>query len=898
MGKVALIRPDGTTLQATPEQAEKLKLLGYREEQLEERSSRIAEDAKEDYYSTPDQQVRAGGAALARGATMGVSDYLVGDEHTAARAKYNPGTSTAFEALGALAPLVVSGGGAGAAGIGRVAAATPTALMSRGAASLAGGIENRFVRSATTGLLEGAGYGAAQAANHTYLTGDPITAETILHGAKWGAVFGGGFGVAGEGLSVLGEKAGASIASAKAAKEAATPGPITPVAKAGSESYHALRTEITTVSDTLEEFSMAADALVSGTANKLIKLGESATIKHGKPGAVAAKQSDEAYKYVEPPVGDEFGEGVLGQARANNSRLAQQDMQAQGAMTSAQRARLAGNDATAQGAMTSAQRNAQRIATNDARSQGAMTSAQREAAAHRKATSQAQGAKTSDGDFSPGVKMDAPDGAPSGPVELSPPPQLTTGDLAVIRQQIQKAMKSARKAVNEGNAAMADKATIAFEAAVNSASEKLGVKLGNPATSFRELIEVKAATKALKSFPKTVEEFASMTPAKANNVFAALDRAKKLSAYPELSASVEQAATKLSESLGIKATGTEGLRNAWAASKEAIAIEKEAGRQARKAAAAEANVAEGKGGAISLGLVGNFALNRASTAIAGSALGGVAVGYGIRKLLSGETLAAMRNNAMNRIKEAAARYAPTGGKVIAKVGPRIEPLAMKLDGTFDNSTKNREDLAAARVKEFWQAYPTINDRLYRGVEAVGISQPELGPAVHAASVAAFKSMLATVPRDPGVVSGLKSLWKPSQLQAEVLSRRLEVFHDPIGQAETMLSTGNFDPIKIKTLKMVAPAVYAELRQGAIERIAQPGVMDKMSYNEQIGMGTMLDIPIHSSMRPEHIAASQQLFMVRNQPAPMPVVGGENKNGGRPSAAENENATRSQKITDR
>jgi hypothetical protein len=135
------------------------------------------------------------------------------------------------------------------------------------------------------------------------------------------------------------------------------------------------------------------------------------------------------------------------------------------------------------------------------------------------------------------------------------------------------------------------------------------------------------------------------------------------------------------------------------------------------------------------------------------------------------------------------------------------------------------------------------------------------------------------------------------LQAEVLSRRLQVFHDPVGQAEEMLSTGDFDPIKIKTLKAVAPAVYQELRMGVIDRIAEPGIMDKMSYNDQIGVGTMLDIPIHSSMRPEHIAASQMLFQVRKEPMPMPVKSSEGSSGGRP-AGNNENATQSQRITDR
>ena len=812
-GKVVLVRPDGSLIQASPEQAENLKLLGYREEHPEERASRSAETAKEAYYTTPSQQVRAGGAALVRGATLGASDYLLGDDDTAARAKYNPGTSVALEALGALAPLVLSGGATApeeAAVFGARAAArlAPTALLSRGAGALAEGlgIESRLARSAAGGIIEGAGYGGAAAANHTYLSGDPITAETVLHGAKWGAIFGGGLGVVGEGATMLGERAATSLATQKAAAAAAqhagVPAAEAVSVKVGQESFKALRSEVTNLSEKLAEATKTADAVISGTANKLIQLGESAIVKKG-----AVRVADDA-------AAGGFSNAVKGQARE----------------------RLGGGAAAAEEAGAAAA------------------------------------------------------------------PSITTGELATIRQEVQRAARSARLAANAGDAAAAEKAIARYEKAVNSASEKLGAtqSMGNPANAFRELIEIKAATKAFNGFPRSIEEFAAMKPERAEKLFAALDHAKKLSIYPEAAKNVEAAVGALSESLGIKASGLDGLRNAYASSKELLIVEKAGKKAAAKAAVKAANppAAETAGGGATLGLAGNVLTYGAGRAIAGPGLPGAAATWGIRKLLSGETLAAMRNAGVQRLREAAAKYAPAVGSAIKRVGARVEPLAVKLDGTYDNSNKPREDLAAARVREFWDASPTINDRLYKGVEAVGITQPELGPAVHAAGVAAFRSMLSTVPRDPGVVSGLKSIWKPSMLQAEVLSRRLEVFHDPIGQAELMLSTGNFDPIKIKTLRDVAPAIYSELRQGVLERISEPGMMEKMTYNQQIGIGTMLDLPVHSSMRPEHIASSQQLFLVRNQPLPMPVQGGEGKNGGRPSATDNANATKSQKITDR
>lgn len=190
----------------------------------------------------------------------------------------------------------------------------------------------------------------------------------------------------------------------------------------------------------------------------------------------------------------------------------------------------------------------------------------------------------------------------------------------------------------------------------------------------------------------------------------------------------------------------------------------------------------------------------------------------------------------------------------------------------------------------------VKDTLFRAIEPIAIEQPELGPALHEAGVQAFNAALGMLPADPGVVSRLKSIWRPSALQAAVMSRQLSVFQDPVGAAEEMLDQGVFDPIRVKALKEIAPPIFQAMRDEMIQRIQEPGFLDSMSYREQVALGALIDIPIHSSMKPEYIAASQALHFTRNQPLPTPAMPG-NTNGGRP-AGDTPGATAAQITTSR
>src|SRR5690349_13344439 len=214
-GLITLVRPDGTTIDATPDQASRLALLGYREQSQSELDTSLGAQGTEEFYSTPAQRLQAGLEGALAGGTFGATDYILGDDDLKARAAYNPGTRLAGETLGALLPLVLSGGQAAPAvegqaaesALARAASRAPTSLLSDAAEALAVGKPGSLTAAVTRGAIEGGAYGGASAADHAYLDGTPITAETVLHGIGWGAIMGGALGAAGHGLQAAGEAA-------------------------------------------------------------------------------------------------------------------------------------------------------------------------------------------------------------------------------------------------------------------------------------------------------------------------------------------------------------------------------------------------------------------------------------------------------------------------------------------------------------------------------------------------------------------------------------------------------------------------------------------------------------------------------------------------------------------
>jgi hypothetical protein len=773
--KVNIVRPDGTVLQATPEQAERLKLLGYREESFGSRNERNIEQAQSDYYTTTGEKVKAGFEGLASGATLGASDYLLGDDDTKKRAQYNPGTRMATEALGALVPLVLTDGageaalaarGADEAGLayraGEVASKMPSSLLSRGVAAAIPG--EGLTQTVVRGALEGGVYGGTSEVDHAYLSGDPLTAESVLHGVGWGAVFGGGLGAVSHAAQEYGVKTAKALVEEKNISSGAD------LVKVGDQAYGELAGEVRGLKNELRTSIAQADGTVKAVFTKV------------------AEQQKATSKF----------EFLAQRAEAGGEMLPEAE------------------------------------------------------------------------DF-------------------------------ISMQKLHRTYKGAMEAAAKGQGTKALEAIKEFEGHINKVGGRFGMvsDLGNSAQAMKSLATLRSVQRELSTLPGDATKFASMSPEKSHRVFAALEEAVSLKDFPNVSEAVKASVDNFTQALGFKGEGVTGLRKAQEALRTAKGAVDRAGAGAAKSASKPSLVRQ----ALSYAIGGE--VYRAAKATGGGMWLSLLAAKGAKNMASGKSLAAglsgTRNLVVSRVRAAAAKYLPgSAGKLKISALSRTEPLIRKLDGTVDDAKVSREEMANRRIKEMYRAAPSIKDTLYRAVEPLHATQPELAPAIHQAGVDSFMAMMEFLPKDPGAISRLQSLWTPDRVETEMFSRRYEAFHDPVGVAERMLESGQFDPIRVETIKACAPAIYNELRVSCLEHITENGLINKMSYNDQCGMSAMLDLPLHSTMMPHFIASQQELFTQRNQPLPTPTPPGQSGggNGGRPPGPDqSSNSTSAQRLTE-
>jgi len=156
--------------------------------------------AREADYGGASGALKATGAGLARGASLGLSDIAAraigGDQAAADLSGYreeNPGLSFGSEFAGALLPAVVSGGGS-----------APASLAARAGRAVATGAEESLGRvggAAVGGAAEGALFGAGTGVSELALSDDKLTMERAASVLSSNALFGAGLGAAGGALA-------------------------------------------------------------------------------------------------------------------------------------------------------------------------------------------------------------------------------------------------------------------------------------------------------------------------------------------------------------------------------------------------------------------------------------------------------------------------------------------------------------------------------------------------------------------------------------------------------------------------------------------------------------------------------------------------------------------------
>lgn len=212
-----IVTRGGQALEVPADQVQVKLDQGYTVETTPERQAREAQGRLEERTSGIANTLTAGAQALARGATLGISDVarrVLGSSDDVREARElqeaHPIAATLVEIGGALIP-----GGA----IGQLGHAAEAAVLGEGA-GLARSVAARAVGSAA----EGAVYGAGNAVSQLAMSEDPLTAEHIASALSSNMLLGGGIGgVAGaafKGVEVGLTRATAALREATAARAA------------------------------------------------------------------------------------------------------------------------------------------------------------------------------------------------------------------------------------------------------------------------------------------------------------------------------------------------------------------------------------------------------------------------------------------------------------------------------------------------------------------------------------------------------------------------------------------------------------------------------------------------------------------------------------------------------
>lgn len=857
--KFNVTRPDGSVTQVTPAQFERLSKLGYKKEEVEAAVSRETDKSNVEHYNSAGQTILTGLEGVASGATVGLSDLVIDGESTKARAKHNPAARIGGEVVGAVGAAVLSGGTSGAASI---AAKTPAGLITRAAGS-AGKAVGGVKGAATAGAIEGAVAGAGQSITRATLDGEPITADSIFAGAGWGAVYGAGITAGVSKISGLAEKSVTSTSKlADEAKKYANPvreddfvrlksaveefGGASPEissrASASRGRSTALSKEISSIEKELAELDKVIPSTTKAVDTEFATSSKSVRRNHDK----LSKTVDDEVKVIKKELGTitktlnkEFD--VL--AKRNNHK---------------EEFRIISKELAE------------------------MTDESAKARAIR--------------DFSGSLPEDHPVLTLTQKFdELENTVKAKLDDLGIKGEEVEGSiwdLNNVRKQKLKDTQMLTD--TQKEVAAARRSA--LQAELSKAEKAAEQYTIHETAIKALDKFPKNAAKFATMNPRKAEDLFGAIDALMQKSddglhaLRDALNTHVDNIASnagvtidssnpvdKLRKMYTLAKQADEGLRELSGKLAEEGAAKGRAkvggfmDRVSRQAGARGASSAARNAGA---GAIGSSVAYQAASYLAGGIGHVVAEMSGIRAAVQARVVAAVAK--MNPTKNASVRHTI----------PRVQPLAMRLDGTFDKSTKDKKELAKARALEVAAASANMKEVLYNSLSPLVGEHTEFAAAMHKQGIAKFNALLEAIPRDPGTAfNNMKSMWSPNAIQVEQMSRLWQVFQNPIEVIEEfMADISTIDPIRTDALKKFYPDIYQDLRMQVVERVSALGDLD---YPNQARLSNLLDLNLHSSFASQAVAARQAIYMevpeesAMDSKSPNPA----GRSGGRPSKSE-------------
>lgn len=197
----------------------------------------------------------------------------------------------------------------------------------------------------------------------------------------------------------------------------------------------------------------------------------------------------------------------------------------------------------------------------------------------------------------------------------------------------------------------------------------------------------------------------------------------------------------------------------------------------------------------------------------------------------------------------------------------LKPKAPKTrQVAYQNISENLQQLAGNLER--------VMERTNRITSSMYNDAPETSAMVDTVVSNGVAFLASKLPRQTGgtgVLGVLQQRRMPADYEIAKFERYLGAVERPQSVLED-LQRGTLTAEGVEALKTVYPALYGQVREQVMERLAVDG--DKLSYQKRLMLGTLLDIPSDESLLPQNVLGLQANFAASAQP-PQPSPGAAN-----------------------
>lgn len=837
------ISPTGRRVSVDAKDTELYERLNYRPETVEEASAQAGEQAREDYYSSAEQAASAMVEGVYSGATAGLYDIVQGpDSETARRAQYNPGKRLAAEIAGGLVGTALPIG----KGISAMTKAGPAA---------------GFVGRAAGTAAEGAIYGMAASAAQARLADDPLTIETLIHGATAGGFMGLGAHIIAAGVERAAKRASGRLAD-RAVASLEHEGKVAEVQAKVEAAQRKLKEPAPTGavghSDDLRPHWDGFRNAARDAADDL---------------HFQAEQADEAIKFAQEQ--GTFA-SAADEALARDTRFGPKEPLTGLEANRISRESLSGPQPDY---LPVTRKPTAEMVTSTENPQGWVPHAVRQVA---KQADAAMAAAMKGGDIAAAgkaasdyfkimerAKLPLPEAGWASMGEEGVKMALDAYDQARTAKEVADVLRRMPADLSRMSRTQADVLSAAVEKAGTISSQG------------------KALAESLDNFMANTGVIADGS--RAENLYASVE------AHRNRRASVpkDRAAAKAEYNAwkDRRRTAAEELK---AARKELDDLEQPEVAETKKKAGK--SVIERLGGYMTTGL---------GARVGGKYLGGGMLGRGAGALLAtgitkgqgllGSVLSA-RARMTSALDAGLARWGSMAGQSMRRGVPGYAAVLRHttLSGEPDPTPGSVQELAKRRAAELDDVMPRLPDRAYAAMSWMEDEHPEAAAAAQKWFVTAITYLQSVAPKNPGTVwVGGKDRWLPSDLKSREFADRWFGTFMP-AEAGMAFLRGEASAATVQALANTNPGIYGYFRQRMLATLADPRVQAKLTREQRAQASWFTGVPMDSLDERHSVEFFQQQFANAHASTSVPPVASPNQGGRPPGPAADQ--TQAQKLT--